>query len=163
MQHGRNREIGRAAHLPWTLPGDLKRFRELTWGFPLVMGRKTWDSLPRKPLPGRENIVVTEAARERVAGEGAPRALSAEEALNRVRAGTDPRIFIIGGAQIYRLFWPCIDTLQVTWIDADFPEADVFFPEYEADFRPVRDEPGPGGSRYRDFRRADLRGPTPCH
>jgi len=154
VAHGRNREIGRAGGLPWYVPDDLKRFRALTGGSPLVMGRRTWDSLPRKPLPGRENIVVTESSRDRVGGEGAQQVLNAEAALRRVREGGDPRLFIIGGAQIYRLFWPLIDTLQVTWIDSDFPDADVFFPDYERDFVQVRDEPGPAGIRYRYFRRA---------
>lgn len=157
VAHGRNREIGQAGRLPWHVPEDLKRFRALTWGFPLVMGRRTWDSLPRKPLPGRENIVVTGAARERVLAEGAQQALSAEAALERVRSGTDSRIFIIGGAQIFRLFWPLIDTLEVTRIDADFPGADAFFPDYEKRFSLIRDEPGPAGVRFRTFRVADAR------
>jgi dihydrofolate reductase len=152
VAHGRNREIGQAGQLPWQLPEDLKRFRALTWGFPLVMGRRTWDSLPRKPLPGRDNIVVTGSARDRVLTEGAHLALSAEEALEWVRARSDSQIFIIGGAQIFRLFWPLIDTLQVTWIDATFPAADVFFPEYEKTFTRVHDEPGPDRCRYQYWR-----------
>jgi dihydrofolate reductase len=148
VAHGRNREIGQGGRLPWHLPDDLKRFRALTWGFPLVMGRRTWDSLPRKPLPGRDNIVVTGSARERVLAEGAHLGLSAAEAVSWVSTRADSRVFIIGGAQIFSLFWPWIDTLLVTWIDADFPEADVFFPEYEKDFIRVQEEAGPDGCRY---------------
>lgn len=157
VAHGRNREIGQAGHLPWHLPADLKRFRAMTWGFPLVMGRRTWDSLPRKPLPGRENIVVSGTSRDRVLAEGAHEALSAEQVVERVSARLVSQLFIIGGAQIYRLFWPLIDTLQVTWLDENFPEADTFFPDYEKDFTLVEDDSGPAGVRYRKYiRHADL-------
>lgn len=153
VAHGRRREIGQQGRLPWHLPDDLRRFRALTWGYPLLMGRRTWDSLPRKPLPGRANRVVTATARERVLAEGAAEALTPAAALDRLRAGTDPRLFVIGGAQLYRLCWPFIDTLYVTWIDRENPDADVFFPEYEMEFDLIAEEPGPDGCRYREYRR----------
>jgi len=145
--------IGRAGDLLVRLPGDLPRFKQLTMGAPVVMGRKTWDSLPRQPLPGRRNVVVTRDPAWR--GEGAERAASLEAAL--ALAGDVPRVFVIGGAEIFALALPLADELELTEIDAQFP-ADTFFPEWSrADFRQTSSEPQTTpeglGYRYCSYRR----------
>jgi dihydrofolate reductase len=111
----RNGVIGKDGGLPWHISSDLKRFKKLTIGKPVVMGRKTWDSLPRKPLPGRINIVVTRQIGFHA--EGAIAARSPEEAV-RV-AGDVPEICVIGGAEIYRQFLPLAQRIYLTEIDLD--------------------------------------------
>ncbi|MEO7055975.1 MAG: dihydrofolate reductase, partial [Caldimonas sp.] len=112
------------------LPGDLPRFKALTFGSPIVMGRKTWDSIGR-PLPGRLNIVVTRD--DTWHAEGAEVAHSLEAAL--ALAASAPRAFVIGGAEIYALALPLVDTLELTEVDATFA-ADTYFPSWShADFR----------------------------
>jgi dihydrofolate reductase len=117
--------IGRSGELLVRLPGDLPRFKRTTMGAPIVMGRKTWDSIGRA-LPGRTNIVVTRDRDFRA--PGAATAFSLEQALG-LAAGA-PRAFVIGGAEIYALALPLADELLLTEIDAEFP-ADAFFPSWE--------------------------------
>jgi dihydrofolate reductase len=119
----RNGVIGREGGLPWYISSDLKRFKEITMGKPVVMGRKTWESLPRKPLPGRRNIVITR--RKDFAPEGAEVVGTAEEALALCRDA--PEVAVIGGGEIYRLFWPLVDRLYLTEVDLDV-EGDTHFP-----------------------------------
>ncbi|WP_421694753.1 dihydrofolate reductase [Aestuariivirga sp.] len=120
----RNGVIGREGGLPWHISSDLKRFKEITMGKPVVMGRKTWDSLPRKPLPGRRNIVLTRA--KSFSAEGAEVAGTVEDAL-ALCAGA-PEVAVIGGGEIYRLFWPLVDRLYLTEVDL-VVEGDTRFPE----------------------------------
>jgi len=121
--------IGRDGALPWRIPEDAKRFRELTTGHPVVMGRRTWDSLPDRfrPLPGRRNLVVTRSPDWRA--DGAERAASLEEALQL--AADAAEVFVIGGAEIYAAALPLADELRMTEIDADV-RGDTFFPPYDA-------------------------------
>jgi dihydrofolate reductase len=121
----RNGAIGKDNRLLVHLPGDLPRFKRLTLGRPIVMGRKTWDSIGR-PLPGRRNIVVTRQTDW--AASGAERAPSFEAAL--ALAGDVERVCVIGGAEIYALALPHADELLLTEIDADFDDADAFFPDW---------------------------------
>lgn len=126
-----NGVIGRANGLPWRLSGDMAWFKRITTGKPVIMGRKTWDSLPRKPLPNRPNIVVTRDAGFRA--EGAEVAASVEAALMRGRAlaeaaGAD-EIMVIGGAQIYDAALDAADRLYITEVHAE-PEGDVSFPSF---------------------------------
>jgi dihydrofolate reductase len=114
--------IGHQGGLPWRLPDDLKRFKALTLGKPIVMGRRTWDSIGR-PLPGRHNIVVTR--RPGLAFAGVTVVASLEGAL--AAAGDVPEACIIGGAEIYRLALPMTDLLHLTRVHATV-EADTFFP-----------------------------------
>ena len=114
--------IGRAGQLPWRLPEDLKRFKALTLGKPVVMGRRTWDSIG-KPLPGRRNLVVTRQAGLDLAG--ATVVASLDDAL--ATAGDVPEVCIIGGAEIYRLALPLADTLHLTRVHA-VVDADTYFP-----------------------------------
>lgn len=118
---GKDGAIGRKGELIWNLPGDLKRFKQLTLGHPVIMGRKTWDSLPKKPLPGRLNIVLTH--RKDFKPEGATIVNSLEEALE-ITAGQSP--FIIGGAEIYKLFLPVATHIYLTEVDAFTPDADAW-------------------------------------
>lgn len=117
--------IGRDGELLVRLPEDMKRFRRITMGAPIVMGRKTWQSIGR-PLPGRRNIVVTRNRSFRA--DGAEAAGSFDGALSI--AGEVPRLFVIGGAEIYALALPIADELLLTEIDAVFP-ANIFFPAWD--------------------------------
>ena len=139
----RNGVIGREGGLPWHISSDLKRFKEITMGKPLVMGRKTWDSLPRKPLPGRRNIVITR--QPGFAAEGAEAAATPEEALRL--AGDAPEVAVIGGGEIYRLFWPMVDRIYLTEVDLD-ADGDTHFPDLAPDeWREVAREVHPRGER----------------
>jgi dihydrofolate reductase len=113
-----NGVIGHNNALPWHLPEDMARFKQLTQGCPVVMGRKTWDSLPPRfrPLPGRTNIVVTRQPDWQA--EGAVRAASLSEALGQAPAA--PAVWVIGGAQIYAEALPLADSVYVTEIERDF-------------------------------------------
>lgn len=121
----RNGVIGRNNGLPWRLKADMQHFRAMTMGHPVVMGRKTWESLGR-PLSGRRNIVVTRDTQFRA--EGAEVFHSPEAAL--VAAGDAERIFVIGGAQLYNTLLPRADRLELTEIWADV-EGDAHFPLFD--------------------------------
>jgi dihydrofolate reductase len=125
---GKNRELGKGGELVWRIPDDLRRFKSLTTGHPIIMGRKTFDSIGRA-LPERTNIVVTRD--EAWQKGGAFKASSIEQALELAKqsAGSD-EIFIIGGGEIYKQSLPFADRLCLTLIDAS-KDADAFFPEYE--------------------------------
>ncbi len=132
----RNGGIGRDGALLVRLPEDLRRFRALTLGSPVVMGRGTWESIGR-PLPGRLNIVVSRRPDWRA--EGAVGADSLAAAL--AHAATAEKVFVIGGAEIFALALPRADVLELTEIDADLP-ADTFFPAWRrADFRQTSRQP----------------------
>jgi len=120
--------IGRGNSIPWRIPEDAQRFRALTMGHPVVMGRRTWDSLPDRyrPLPGRRNVVVTRNPDWRA--DGAERAASLADAL-RLLDG-QPQVFVIGGGELYAEALPMADELLLTEIDADF-EGDALFPEWD--------------------------------
>ena len=124
-----NRAIGKDNRLLWQLPEDMRYFRETTRGKTVIMGRKTWESLPAafRPLPGRRNIVVT---RDRhYVAEGATRAHSLPEAI--AAAGDAGETFVIGGAELYRQALPLAQRLYLTEV-AQACEGDVFFPEIPA-------------------------------
>jgi dihydrofolate reductase len=120
-----NGVIGANGGLPWRLAEDMRRFKALTLGKPVVMGRKTWDSLPKKPLPGRSNIVVTRQTGFRA--DGASIAHSFEQA--RELAGAAPEIMIIGGADIFAAALPQAGRVYLTSIHAE-PDGDVRFPGF---------------------------------
>ena len=122
-----NRIIGRDNQMPWHLPQDLKRFRALTSGHPVIMGRKTFESIG-KPLPHRENIVITRNSEWKA--EGARTATSLEQALEMAREKNPREIFIIGGAEIYRLGLPLADRLYLTLIHQTV-EGDAHFPDWK--------------------------------
>jgi dihydrofolate reductase len=117
-----NGAIGKDGAIPWRIADDMKRFKALTLGKPVVMGRKTWDSLPRKPLPDRLNIVVTRQADW--TAEGAVRASSLEDAL--VRANPAGDVMVIGGSEIYREALPSADCIELTEVHRGF-DGDAHF------------------------------------
>ena len=120
--------IGRGGTIPWRIPEDSRRFRELTTGHAVVMGRRTWESLPGRyrPLPGRRNVVVTRSPEW--PAEGAERAASLRDALELL--ADEPEVFVIGGSELYAEALPLADELRLTEIDAEF-EGDVFFPQLD--------------------------------
>ena len=124
-----NNVIGHHNTLPWHLPEDLKHFREITQGKTVIMGRKTWDSLPPKfrPLPGRRNIVVSRNRALRLDGAEVVGSLEAAQAL----LGSAEEAIIIGGAELYRQALALANRLYLTRIDADFA-GDAFFPALDA-------------------------------
>ena len=130
--------IGKDGVMPWHLPEDLAHFKRVTLNHPVIMGRKTWDSIPPRfrPLPGRRNIVVTRQTNLNQTGlEPAP---NLREALQFCE--NSPQVWIIGGAQIYAQALPLADELVVTEIDADIP-GDAFAPAIGADWQEVAREP----------------------
>lgn len=140
------RALGKEGGLIWHIPEDMRRFKALTLGHPVIMGRKTWDSLPEKyrPLPGRTNIVVTRS--QGFAAEGALVAHSIEEALRVARESPgSEEICIIGGGEIYRLALPFTDRLYLTLVDDD-AEGDAYFPEYGEFTRETEREDHPEGA-----------------
>ena len=128
----RNGVIGHNNTLPWHLPEDLAHFKATTLGQPVIMGRKTWDSLPVKfrPLPGRMNIVVTRQTDWH--SDGAHVVHSVDEALQACPTQAQP--WVIGGAELYRLAMPLATRVVVTEIDADY-EGDAFAPELDASWQ----------------------------
>lgn len=122
--------MGKSNSIPWNLPQDLARFRKLTKGHTIIMGRKTWDSLPRKPLPDRINMIVTRSLDIKVPN-GVSINNSLEEAIVEAKEHEQEEIFIIGGAQIFAqaIEKGIVDRLYLTEIKADF-DCDTFFPEY---------------------------------
>lgn len=152
---GSDMAIGRGGDLIWSLPGDLPRFRRLTTGHPVIMGRRTWFTLQRRPLPGRLNIVISRDAA--FSPEGAVKVSSPEEALEVAReAGEMP--FVIGGGQIYAAMLPYATRMYLTEVDADTPDADTFFPRFDRADWEVVEQSGPMANDLGiEFRFTELR------
>ena len=119
--------IGRANDLLWHLPADLTRFKELTTGHTILMGRKTFESLPRGPLPNRRNIIISRSLPAQPGAEVYPTIQQALEA-----CASDEEVFIIGGGEIYRQLLPNTEQIYLTRVQASFPDAEVFFPELDS-------------------------------
>ena len=124
---GRNRELGKQNELIWRVSADLKRVKALTTGHPIIMGRKTYESIGR-PLPNRTNIVISASVKEI---EGCLVCGSFEKALEAARAIDPEEIFIFGGASVYERALPHTDRLYLTLVDAEDSDADTFFPDYK--------------------------------
>ncbi|MBE7162275.1 MAG: dihydrofolate reductase [Williamsia herbipolensis] len=150
--------IGSGNTIPWRVPEDQRRFRDLTSGHPVIMGRRTWDSLPPRfrPLPNRHNIVITRDASW--SAEGATAVTDVDSALHLAQR-EDDTVVISGGEQIYALALPHADTLWVTDIDLKIDAPDAFAPAVaEADWETVADHGWQTSStgiryRYRDLAR----------
>ena len=125
LARAKNGVIGRDGDLPWRLPADLKHFKALTQGAPMLMGRKTFESLPGL-LPGRRHIVLTRDRDWRA--EGAEVVHSVEDAIAAARSD---RLSVVGGAEIYALLLPHVDRIELTEIDAE-PEGDTFVPPFDS-------------------------------
>lgn len=144
----RQRAIGRGGDLLWNEREDQAHFRRVTMGCPVIMGRRTWDSLPERfrPLPGRRNVVVTRQALWQA--PGAERAASLDAALALVADA--PRVCVIGGGELYALALPHAQELALTEIDRAFDGADTYFPAFDrGGFRKVAREERVGGDGTR--------------
>ena len=142
----RRRAIGRGNDLPWRLPDDLRRFKALTLGKPVLMGRRTAESLGRA-LPGRDNLVLTRGARAPF--DGMRVVTSIEEALEVARTHAAPELCVIGGGEVYALALPVADVLHLTEVDAVVADADTFFPAWERpQWREVFREAHPADGRH---------------
>ena len=148
---GKNNVIGVDNKLPWKLSADLKRFRQITSGKPVIMGRKTFESIG-KPLPNRINIILTRD--ENYKAQGCVVVHSAEEALDAAKDNEE--IMIIGGEQIFKEFLPVSNKMYITFIDKEF-EGDSYFPEYNKNEwkGTFREDHNEGGLKYSfvDFER----------
>ena len=122
VARSRNHVIGRDNQMPWKISADLQFFKRVTMGFPVIMGRKTWESIGR-PLPGRRNIVISRNADLTLIG--AEVAGSLDEALDRL--SESPRVFVIGGEQLFKQAFDKTDRLYITEIDLDIDDGDTFF------------------------------------
>ena len=127
---GKNRELGKDNKLLWYIPEDFKRFKELTSGHVVIMGRKTYESLPEnfRPLPNRINVVITRDFNYKI--EGVIVYHSLEEAIKNLESKFKDEVFIIGGASIYGQGIKYADKLYLTLVDKAYPNADAFFPDY---------------------------------
>ena len=147
----KNMELGKDNKLLWHLPEDLKHFKQVTLGKPVIMGLRTFYSLG-KPLPGRRNIVLNF---EKIDLPGCEVILSIQEAIDKVKHESEA--FIIGGASIYKQFLPYADKLYMTYIDHNF-EADAFFPEFNlnewkliSNVKGIKDEKNPFDYWFRTY------------
>jgi dihydrofolate reductase len=136
---GRNRELGKKNELIWRIRDDMKRVKALTTGHPIIMGRKTFDSIGH-PLPNRTNIVITRA---QMCIEGCLIYDSLQKGIEAAKAIDTEEIFIFGGASIYEEAFPLVERLYLTIIDAEDAEADVFFPDYTAFTKTISKEVHP--------------------
>lgn len=127
---GKNNEIGKGNELLWNLPIDMKHFKETTTGHPVIMGQKTFESIGR-PLPNRRNIILT--LDKNFKADGVEIYFSIEELEKELKEtiNKDEEVFVIGGGQIYKLFINKADRLYITHVNAEFPNADTFFPEID--------------------------------
>ena len=142
----RNRGIGRGNELPWRLPDDLKRFKALTLGKPVLMGRKTADSLGRA-LPGRTNLVLTRGGS--VPFNGMHAVASIDQALAAARAAGARELCVIGGGEVYALALPRADALHLTHVDTMVGDADAFFPAWDPErWQVLSREPHPADAKH---------------
>ncbi len=141
-----NGAIGKNNNLLWHIPGDMKRFKKITTGHCLIMGRNTWYSLPKRPLPDRKNIVLTDDPCECL--EGCESAYSIEDSLQKCEKGKD--IFVIGGGMIYKQFMSRADRLLITKVHNDF-DADTFFPDFDTGEWEETDREDHGPDDVNDF------------
>lgn len=140
-----NRTIGKGGQLPWHLPEDLKFFRKLTTGHPIIMGRKTWESLG-KPLPNRRNIILSRTL------QVAPGAEIIREVHELAALSLSSPTYVIGGAEIYRLLLPGCVGIYLTVLHQEF-SGDVFFPRFEEEFPVVSVLDSAPGVEWRLYRR----------
>lgn len=125
-----NNVIGKNNRLPWHLPNDMRFFKNTTWGLPVIMGRKTYDSLKAEPLPGRVNIVITR--QKDWQPKGIIVAHSLQQAISAAQQTDSNEIFILGGGEIFKEAITTADRIYITRVHA-VVEGDVFFPEIDAD------------------------------
>jgi dihydrofolate reductase len=143
VAYDRNRAIGKDNHLPWRLPDDMRHVRKVTMGKPLIMGRRTWDSIGR-PLPGRTSIVLTRDRDFRC--DGCLVARTADDALKL--AGAAPEIIVFGGARVFEEFLPLTDRIYLTEVETE-ADADTHFPKLDpSQWREVERSRHPADERH---------------
>ena len=140
-----NHAIGKDNRLLWHIPEDLKRFKRITTGHTLIMGKNTFESLPVRPLPDRTSIVLSDIPGERI--EGCIMAYSLEEAIEKC---PEDECFVIGGGMVYRQFLPIAEKLYITWVHQTF-DADTFFPELNFDEWELTESENHGPEGKSDF------------
>lgn len=139
----RNFAIGRDGAMPWHLPDDLKRFKQLTLGKPVLMGRKTALAIGRL-LPGRRNLVLTRSTSAPFAGQEVVASIPAA-----IEAAHGDELMVVGGGEVYALALPFATDLNLTWIDTEAERPDAFFPRFDADlWDEVSREPHPADARH---------------
>jgi dihydrofolate reductase len=145
----KNGIIGRGGGLPWKLSSDMRFFKTITMGKPLIMGRKTWESLPKRPLPGRDNIVISRTRGYKAPGATVvsdPKAALSKAAMCASRAGSE-EIAVIGGGEIFTLMLPSADRIYLTEVDLE-TEGDTRFPALDpAQWREIGREKFPRGEK----------------
>lgn len=127
---GKKRELGRGNKLLFLIPEDMKLFKEKTLGHAIIMGRKTYESIGR-PLPNRTNIVITRDSKYRIPDSSVKVVHSMEEAIEFGKTIEKVELFVIGGAEIYKLAMPYADKMYLTLVNKEVKDADAFFPEYD--------------------------------
>lgn len=132
--------IGEGNALLWKLPNDMKFFKNTTWGMPVIMGRKTFESMSSKPLNGRLNIVISRQNNWVAAQEGLVLAKSLEHALELSKEADCKEVFVIGGGEIYRQVLPITDRIYLTRVHTNFPTADTFFPAVDTSTFELKEE-----------------------
>ena len=147
-----DRLIGAEGSLPWHYPADLQHFKRSTLGHPILAGRKTFESFPRRPLPGRPNIVLTRDRGYQVP-EGVYRCHSLAEALARGAALGTGKLYAVGGAQIYQLCLPLADEMLLTWVP-DRLAGDTYFPAWDEGDWTEAESRQEGPLRFVTYRRA---------
>ncbi|MEI6264432.1 MAG: dihydrofolate reductase [Sphingobacteriia bacterium] len=141
-----NNAIGKNNDLLWKLPNDMKHFKNVTWAMPIIMGRKTFDSMAGKPLNGRLNIVITR--QQDWKAEGAVKVDSLYKALEIVQQNNYKEVFIIGGGEIYKAALSIADRVYLTRVEAEI-EGDTFFPELKsANWLLIEDNPHPSDAKH---------------
>ncbi len=146
---GEHNEIGKHNQLLWRLPNDLKFFKNTTWGMPVIMGRKTYESIAGEPLPGRINIIITQ-------NEGYdprnPKALVVKDfgaAIEKAEETDCKEVFVAGGGEIYKLSMPFTHRIYLTRVHEVFPEAEVFYPEIRnSDWKLISSQPFPADEKH---------------
>jgi dihydrofolate reductase len=147
IARARNGVFGRDGALPWRLKSDMALFKQLTMGRPIIMGRRTWDSLPKKPLPGRMNIVLSRDGSFEPQGALVCESLDEAVQIAREQASEDgvPEVCVIGGADVAKAAFPKARRIYLTEVEAD-PEGDVVLPAFDlTGWREVRREHHPAG------------------
>lgn len=141
---GKDRELGKGGKLLWHMPDDMQMFKKITMNRPVIMGRKTWESLPEKwrPLPGRTNIVITKQVGYEASGAMVVHSFEDARAAAARATGSDD-IFVIGGGELYTTALPYANRLYLTLVDSS-ADADTFFPPYENNFDLISNESGIG-------------------
>jgi dihydrofolate reductase len=138
LARAQNGVIGDANRIPWRIPADMKRFKAITMGKPIVMGRKTWESFPKRPLPGRTNIVITRDPSYLAAGASVVHSL--DEALAHAMCEKSDIVMVVGGAEIYRTALPRASRVELTEVHRSFT-GDVSMPDFDrADWAEVARE-----------------------